>query len=184
MENEKNKVQNETVTTNVTTDNATDLAKILSDFGFTRSEQQADTTIEEKSEFIVIPEMFVECKTTTKNSKTYKDYIVHGKLRNVVMDLYARPRKMKSGFTDVSSYKLLDVVFSGSERRIFAIRLAKRSDPQTQRIITTSEYVAYSKDETGECVYAPLSFETSSDRATLRQILVGLDKKYNLNLPL
>ncbi len=183
MENEKNKVQDKITAEQATTDNVTDLAKILSDFGFTRTEQP-DQTIEEKSEFIVIPEMFVECKTTTKNSKTYKDYIVHGKLRNVVMDLYARPRKMKSGFTDVSSYKLLDVVFSGSEAVSFAIRLAKRSDPQTQRIITTSEYVAYSKDETGECVYAPLSFETSSDRATLRQILVGLDKKYNLNLPL
>lgn len=183
MENEKNKVQNETTPVKATTDNVTDLAKILSDFGFTRAEQ-TDQTIEEKSEFIKIPEMFVECKTTIKNNKTYKDYIVHGKLRNVVMDLYARPRKMKSGFTDVASYKLLDVVFSGTDAVSFAIRLAKRSDPQTQRIITTSEYVAYSEDETGECVYAPLAFETSSDRATLRQILIGLDKKYELNLPL
>ncbi|MDE6402019.1 MAG: hypothetical protein K2L54_05330 [Clostridiales bacterium] len=184
MENEKNKVQNETTTAKATNDTSMDLAKILSDFGFTRTEQD-ETTIEEKSEFVIIPEMFVQCKTSTKNSKTYKDYIVHGRLRNVNMTLYARPRKTRSGFTDVSSYKLLDVVFATSDVAYFAVRLAKRSDPQTQRIITTSEYVAYFKDEaTDEFVYAPLTFETSADRSTLRQILMVLDKKHNLNLPL
>lgn len=181
MKDEK-QVQNEITEPKAT--NGIDVAQIMSMLGFT-PQSETEVSIDERSEFIVIPDLFLECKTTVKNNKTYKDYILHGKLRGVSAEVYFRPGKNRSGYTDVNSYKLLDIVFGTGSSSLFAVRVINRTDTRTQRRTKTMEYVAYAKDkDTNFEYYAPLVLDTISDRAVLTQLLACSNATYNLNLPL
>lgn len=144
-----------------------------------------EMTTEERSVFITIPDLLLQCKTTVKNNRTFKDYILHGKLRNTAVEVYFRPGKNNSGFTDVNGYKLLDIVFGGDTSALFAVRVINRTDTRTGRQTRSMEYVAYVKDEeTGFENYAPLVLGSVSDRAVLTQLLTCSNVKYNLGLPL
>lgn len=181
MKDEK-QVQNETTETKAA--NGIDVSQIMSMLGFT-PQSETEVTADERSEFIVIPDLFLECKATVKNNKTYKDYILHGKLRGVPVEVYFRPGKNGSGFTDVTSYKLLDIVFGAASSCLFAVRVINRTDTRTQRRTRTMEYVAYVKDDkTGFENYAPLVLGTISDRAMLTQLLTFSNVTYDLGLPL
>ena len=187
MKDEK-QVQNETTETKevkeVKTTNGLDVTQVMSNLDFTPEEDSEQTT-EEQSDFVPIPDLFLECKTSVKNGKTFKDYILHGKLRSVPVKIYFRPGKNSSGFTDVNSYSLLDIVFNGASTSLFAVRVITRVNALTQRRTRRMEYVAYSKDEsTGMEYYAPLVLDTISDKAMLDQLLTSSALKYDLELPL
>ena len=189
MKDEK-QVQNEmtevksTNTVEVKSSKDIDVSQIMSELGFT-PQQEPEVVAEESSSFIVIPDLFLECKTTVKNNKTYKDYILHGKLRNTPVEVYFRPGKNNSGFTDVNGYKLLDIVFGNESHSLFAVRVLTRTDSRTQLRTRSMEYVAYVKDkEIGFENYAPLVLGSISDRAMLTQLLTFSNVKYDLKLPL
>ncbi len=180
---EEKQVQNET--TEPKTNPNIDVGQIMSQLGFVPPQDIPEESTEEHSDFILIPDMFLQCKKTTKNGRTYKDYILHGKLLDVPVEIFVRPGKSSSGFTDVNSYKLLDIVFGSSDVSLFAVRIIRRTDRYTNRTTTSMEYVAYLKDaKTGMEIYAPLRFETVSDNAMLKQLLTCSNKVHDLNLPL
>lgn len=180
MKDEK-KVQNNVEEVN--TDNADPRAQLLEMLGVTL-QSETEEVAEERSNFIRIPDMILECKTTIKNNRTFKDYILYGKLRGRLVEIRMRPGKNSTGFTDVNAYKLLDVVFGDSNNADFAVRVTRRMNTFTNRMVSTMEYVAYAKDEkSGFEYYAPLVFDTISDKAALQQLLQVSNVAYDLKLP-
>ena len=159
------------------------LQQIAARLGLADSESPEETT-DERSDFIVIPDVVLQCKSSLKAGKVYKDYILHGKLRDVPAEIYFRPGKNSSGFTDVNGYKLLDIVFGDKDKALFAVRVTRQKDRVTQRVTTTKSYVAYVKDQkTSLDIYAPLRPDTVSDRAMLEQLLAFSNLLYDLKLP-
>lgn len=181
---EINEVKTANEATEVKASNNDVKSQIISSLGLD-FDSQPEESAEERSVFIIIPDLILQCKTTVKNNKTFKDYILHGKLREAPVEVYFRPGKNNSGFTDVNGYKLLDIVFGSSTSALFAVRVITRTDSRTQLRTRTMEYVAYTKDEqNGFEYYAPLVLGSVSDRAVLTQLLTCSNVKYDLKLPL
>lgn len=159
------------------------LQQIAERLGLTQQDS-LEESMEEHSDFIVIPDVVLQCKSSTKNGKIYKDYILHGRLRDVPVEIYFRPGKNSSGFTDVNGYKLLDIVFGNKDKSLFAVRVIRQNNHITKQVTTIKSYVAYVKDEkTCLDTYAPLRPDTISDKAMLEQLLEFSNLTYDLKLP-
>lgn len=177
----QNEIQNEPEQTSAS--NTDLLLQIAARLGLSDSDS-SEEVIDERSDFIVIPDVVLQCKSSLKAGKVYKDYILHGKLRDVPQEIYFRPGKNSSGFTDVNGYKLLDTVFGSNDKALFAVRVTRQKDRVTQRVTVIKSYVAYVKDDnTGLDIYAPLRPDTVSDRALLEQILAFSNLLYDLKIP-
>ena len=138
---------------------------------------------EELSKYMVIPDMFITRKTVKKGGRVYNDYFVNGVLRGVQVQVRVRPGKDSSGFTDVSSYTMLDIVFGSLTSVQFAVQSYKRRDLATNRSVTGYTYHAYSKDpKDGEEWTAPLRFETSSDKAMIMKMIEVANRDHELGL--
>ena len=159
------------------------LQQIAERLGLTTTESPEEAS-EERSEFIVIPDVILQCKSSIKSGKVYKDYILHGKLRGVSVEIYFRPGKNSTGYTDVNGYKLLDIVFGNKDKSLFAVRVTRQINRVTNQVTTVKSYSAYVKDEqTGLDTYAPLRPDTISDKAMLEQLLEFSNLTYDLKLP-
>ena len=168
-----------------------DLSRIVREFdeASERLKQQAKEELvevdeEERSNYIVVPDMFVRRTCDVKNGKKYYNYFVHGMLRGVPIKVRVRPARDSSGFTDVSAYVFLDAVFGENTDIAFAVQVLKRKDFTNNRIMKSFQYFAFSKDEDGQEYPAPLHFEMTSDKALISTMLDIANKKYDLGLPL
>lgn len=142
-----------------------------------------DDNTEESSKYVVIPDLYISRKVTLKGGKRYADYYVHGVLRGVEVQVRVKPGKDSDGFTDVSAYTMLNLVFGENDDALFAVRTFKRRDSATNRITSGLTYYAYVKDiDDGEEYTAPLRFETTSDKAIISKLIEVANKKHELGL--
>ena len=172
-------------------DQVTDLSLAVKEFdeAAERFKQQAEADLvevdeEERSNYIVIPDMFVRRSCDVKNGKKYYNYFVHGILRGVPVMVRVRPGRDSSGFTDVSAFTFLGIVFGENTDASFAVQVLRSKDFTNNRVMKSFQYFAYSKDKDGQEYSAPLHFEMTSDKALISTMLDVANKKYNLNLPL
>lgn len=142
-----------------------------------------DENGEEKGKYIIIPDMHLSRKVTTKGGKSYADYYVHGVLRGVPVKVRVKPGKDGDGWTDVSAYTFLNIVFGEKNEAVFAVRPFKRRDSSTNRVTTGLTYYAYDKDANdGEEYTAPLRFDTASDKAIISKLIEVANKVHSLGL--
>lgn len=148
-------------------------------------DNQTTEVEEERSKYVVIPELLITRKLDVRSGKKYYSYYVHGLLRGVEVKVRVRPGKDDSGFTDVNVYTLLDIVFGTGDEAAFAVQILKRKDFSNNRTMKSLQYYAYVFDKTENDEYvAPLRFETSGDKAVMLQLLEKVNRKYSLDLPL